>query len=361
MMKKLWHVPVIVIALAACIWGHARKPAAPQFGYGPGKGVNCVAFSADGRTIVAAGFDKPAVLTITLWNIATGKSRRTFSSNAPVLYDGYAFSPDARTLVAGGSLNTDFEHFTVTLWDVATGKTLHAMTGHTKQTDDNEFSPDGRTLASGSQDQSIMLWDVATGRLVRTMYDNVGMVFAVSFSPDGHTLASASSNYQLINDRNPADAISTIDLWDVATGEIVRTLPKDVSDVVFSPDGHTLTSTNSDNTVALWDVSTWQVIRPFADEGYPVVFSPDGRTVASQSDNNAIHLIDVATGKVLQTLTGHTDFVTSIAFSRDGHTLASGSNDNTIKLWDVTTGKLLNTFGVPNPPSDNTGSAGTTN
>jgi WD40 repeat protein len=83
-----------------------------------------------------------------------------------------------------------------------------------------------------------------------------------------------------------------------------------------------------------------------------VVFSPDGRTVASQSDNNAIHLIDVATGKVLQTLTGHTDFVTSIAFSRDGHTLVSGSNDNTIKLWDVTTGKLLNTFGVPNPPSE---------
>jgi WD40 repeat protein len=89
-----------------------------------------------------------------------------------------------------------------------------------------------------------------------------------------------------------------------------------------------------------------------------VVFSPDGRTVASQSDNNAIHLIDVATGKVLQTLTGHTDFVTSIAFSRDGHTLASGSNDNTIRMWDVATGKLLKSFGVPNPPSDNTGSSG---
>jgi len=82
---------------------------------------------------------------------------------------------------------------------------------------------------------------------------------------------------------------------------------------------------------------------------------------ASGSGDNTVKLWDVATGQLLRTLTGNTDQVLSVAFSPRGHSLASGSFDNTIKLWDVGSGKLLSTFGVPNPPSDSTGSAGTTN
>ena len=161
MRKKLSCVPLIAMAMAVCLWGNPRKPVAPQFGYGPGKGVTCVAFSPDGRTVAAAGFDKPASLTIILWDIATGKGRRTLSSTAENLYAGMAFSPDLSKLATGSDLNTDTEHFTITLWDVATGKALHAMAGHTQEIEGLAFTPDGRTLASGSQDQSLMIWDAA--------------------------------------------------------------------------------------------------------------------------------------------------------------------------------------------------------
>ncbi|MEH2395791.1 MAG: hypothetical protein V7K21_30510, partial [Nostoc sp.] len=75
-----------------------------------------------------------------------------------------------------------------------------------------------------------------------------------------------------------------------------------------------------------------------------VAFSPDGQTLASGSSDNTIKLWDVRRGNLLQTLTGHSGWVRSLAFSPDGQTLASGSDDDTIKLWDVRRGNLLQTL-----------------
>jgi uncharacterized protein YjiK len=148
------------------------------------------------------------------------------------------------------------------------------------------FSPDGRTLASGSADNTIKLWDMASGRVLRTLTGHANQVWSVAFSPDGRTLASGSSD-------------TTIKLWESASGELLRTLS-----------GHT----------------NWV---------YSVAFSPDGRTLASGSRDTTIKLWKVANGQALRTLTGHTNDVASVAFSPDGQALASGSADNTIKLWDV--------------------------
>ena len=204
-----------------------------------------------------------------------------------------------------------------------------SLEGHSSGVHSVAFSPDGRTMVSGSGDDTIKQWDTASGTEIRTLQGHSDSVLSVAFSPEGSTLASGSSD-------------NTIKIWDTASGTEIRTLQghsDSVRSVAFSLDGRTMASGSDDNTIKLWDTASGTEILTLEEHSisvHSVAFSPDGRTLASGGyGGNTIKLWDTAGGTEIRILEGHSSWVDSVAFSPDGRTLASGSNDNTIKLWKV--------------------------
>ena len=172
-------------------------------------------------------------------------------------------------------------------------------------------------------------WPVIQGVLY---HDGLNTVHSVVFSPDGKSIVSGSSDH-------------TIRLWDAETRELLRPPLMGhegaVLSVVFSPDGRRILSGSRDQTIRLWDAETGVLLRPplkgHKDAVLSVAFSPvDGKYIVSGSDDNTILIWNAETGEILQPrLNGHQNSVSSVAFSPDGRWIVSGSHDQTIHLGKI--------------------------
>lgn len=273
------------------------------------------------------GFEQDA------WLHATLKGHTSFVSSV-------AFSPNGKTLVSGSWDKT------IRFWDIDTAGHSMTLTGHTDRVTSVTFSPNGNMLVSGSWDKTIRFWNPNSGKFLRgtstsrVMHETFTSV--VPADPDGDSYWFASGS---LDDH--------VWLW-YGYGLTSRSNSyklsghtHDVSCVAFSADERTLASGSHDNTVKLWDISDRKsraTLKGHTNFVTSVAFSPNGRTLASGSWDNTLILWDVTAGKSIKILKGHTDRVLTVAFSPDGRTLASGSDDQTIRLWDVATGQQLDTL-----------------
>ncbi len=245
------------------------------------------------------------------------------------------------------------------------------------------FTPDGKSLLTAAQDNTIRLWDWGTGKEIRrfgkppavkpnapgdpaaqlrqaVLVLRGGMAAygagstGVALAPDGKTLAATTPN-------------GTIQLWEVATGKEIRTIQAPAGSgggLLFSPDGKLLAGRGADQSIRLWDTSTGKEVRQIRREqknprvGFVAVggfygaaglaFAPDGKTLAApetafanQRVSTFVTLWETDTGKERRQIevnppTG----VSAVAFAPDGKVLAYASG-NAIHLCDPATGKQL--------------------
>jgi WD40 repeat protein len=196
-------------------------------------GLRALCFSPDGSRLFTVGFDG----AISQWNVSTGNLEKTTTvDNAQPRAVAVTPNGEKFAMAIGESIQIRL----VADWSV-----LHELKGHTKIVTDLAFSPDGKSLASGSNDRDIILWDTDTAEKKQVLQGHQSPVSSLQFSTDGTRLISSGFD-------------RTIRLWDPASGREILTLGShrgSIRQALFSPDGQWIASAGDDNRVLLWDGS----------------------------------------------------------------------------------------------------------
>jgi len=297
---------------------------------------NRMHFSPDGGTLAAIDIRGDVVLI----DRATGATRRIRPEDVDrSRYTDVAFSPDSARLATScfGTAERGGPG-PISIWESATGRRLATFPGRVEQVGRPEFTLDGRSLLIPSR-TGVRQWRLASGDDDKDPQPagHKDEAWSLAFSPDGHTLATGSDD---------SEPDPTIKLWDAATGRLSRGWQGGLGTVAalaFSPDGRTLASGHlvARDNVRIWDAATGRlltILKGHTDRVRALAFAGDGKSLATASSDGTVRLWDVASSRERCALTGHGDSVHAVAFSPDCKTLASAANEGDVRLWNLEAG-----------------------
>jgi WD40 repeat protein len=196
--------------------------------------ISAIAISPDGERVAFAD-DSPAVW---IWEVGAGQPRELarLSGTCGCL----TFASDGGTIAVAAATR-------VLLLDAVRGQSLPVLSGHEKEVQALDFSPDGRLLATSAADSTIRIWELPSGRERYCLWNPGADSSAIAFSPDGKTLASASRGGEVI-------------LWGVAGGQELMRLDDHKASIfalAFSPDGKILAAGRHGTDGKSADVTLW--------------------------------------------------------------------------------------------------------
>jgi WD40 repeat protein len=260
------------------------------------------------------------------------------------------------------------------------------LRGHTGLVVALAYSPDGRTLASASDDGTARLWDVRDGRLIETLQSPAARAYCVAFAPDGQSLAvgygpdrglvqwwglaplarreswaahdrvtralafSPDGKHLLTGGDRPS--LRYWDLRELECSTVITGDPPLTSAVAFHPAGELVAHlTLQPSKIRMWAPALprfrlhkgYEFRKPWSAWGYSLTFAPDGRSVACGLESE-VAVWDYAQKRSRpRRWPAHESSVYGVAFTPDGGTLLSGGADGLVKLWDIS-GRLKYTF-----------------
>jgi WD40 repeat protein len=301
----------------------------PPFDHHTGE-VLAAVYSPDGERVASGGADH----TVRLWQ-ATGRQQLAVLNGHAGAVNELAFAPDGRTLASVSQDLLFLADNTVGVWDLsAVG--LPVLHGHTSYVYPVAYSPDGRWIASGCWDKTIRLWDAATGEPVGQPLRQPGFVRALAYGPDGTWLVAGG------------DFEDKVLVLDTATGRVTRHIPVPYPTVQYlavSPDGTRVAAGRYPGAGEFRVLDVASGSEAGSADGVALAFSPDGKLlVGRDAVGTSIVLWDARDLHPMATWPGHTDRINAITFRRDGARLLSASSDHTVRVWDPSTGKCLRVF-----------------